>query len=285
MTTYTLMTPARNEEAFIEKTLQAVVAQTALPQRWIIVNDGSTDRTAEIVSQYAAAHPFIHLVTTSGDEQRNFGSKSKALHYAYSQLEGVDFNYIGNLDADISFDPHYYENILHKMAQNPNLGLAGGVRHDLINGKFKRIPCASNSVGGPIQLFRRDCYEEIGGYMVLPHGGIDAVAEMTARMCGWDVRSFPEYPVYHYRSTGRAKHSLWSVLFHAGIRDYTIGYNLLFECIRAVKRFRNRPYIIGPFIFLSGYLWAMLNRFERPISPKLISFLQQEQLGRLKLRL
>lgn len=282
MIKYALITPARNEEAFIEKTLDSVVHQTIRPVRWVIVNDGSTDRTGDIVTEYAAQHDFIQLITVSGDSQRNFGSKSKAIQHAYEQIQHLNFDYIGNLDADISFDPEYYPHILRKMEQNPKLGIAGGIRYDFINGEFKLLDCARNSVGGPIQLFRRDCFEKIGGYMVLPYGGIDAVAEISARMHGWEVRSFPEYRVYHYRATGTANRSIWSALFRAGIRDYTIGYHPLFELGRGLDRLTGKPYVLGSIVFLSGYTWAALKRVERPVSDQMVAYLHQEQLARLK---
>ena len=133
MIKYALITPARNEEKFIEKTIQSVIGQTIQPQHWIIVNDNSTDHTGEIAQKYADAHDFIQVIHTTGDAKRNFGSKVKAVTYAFEQLADVEFDYIGNLDADISFDPDYYENILRKLEENPKLGLAGGTRFDLVD--------------------------------------------------------------------------------------------------------------------------------------------------------
>ncbi|MCI0714047.1 MAG: glycosyltransferase family 2 protein [Chloroflexi bacterium] len=279
---YTLITPARNEADYIEKTLDSVVNQTLKPVRWIIVNDGSTDETGEIAGRYARKYDFIELININGDQQRNFGSKSKAVAFAYDQLAGVDFDYVGNLDADISFDPHYYENILRELEADPRLGIAGGIRYDYRNGAFELVDSARNSVGGPIQLFRRECWETIGGYMALPYGGIDAIAETSARMHGWKVHSFPQYRVYHHRATGTANRSVWSALFRAGIRDYTIGYHPLFEVARTVYRFKQRPYVLGSLVMLAGYFSALLRRFKRPVSPALISFLHREQLSRLK---
>lgn len=284
MIKYALITPARNEEEFIEKTIQSVVAQTITPQAWVIVNDGSTDSTADIVEKYKTDNPFIQLINIAGDSDRNFGSKAKAVEYAYEQLADKEFDYIGNLDADISFDPDYYENILNELEANPQLGLAGGIRYDWHekDGQFKLVRPSSNSVGGPIQLFRRDCWEAIGGYMALPYGGIDAVAEISTRMKGWEVRSFPQYQVYHHRETGTAKRSPSQARFRAGIRDYTIGYHPLFELTRAVKWLAKPPYIIGGIYMMAGYLYAMLKGIERPVSDELVNYLHDEQMGRLR---
>jgi biofilm PGA synthesis N-glycosyltransferase PgaC len=280
--TYALITPARNEQDYIGHTLQSVVQQTVLPQRWIIVNDRSTDHTASIVADYADRYSFIHLISVSGDQQRNFGSKSKAIAHAYEQLADVAFDFVGNLDADIGLDPCYYECILAQLEANPRLGIAGGIRYDLKHGKFELRDCARNSVGGPIQLFRRACYEEIGGYMPLSYGGIDAVAEISARMHGWEVRSFPEYRVYHYRATGTASQSSRRALYRAGLRDYTIGYHPLFEVARTFRRMKDKPYVIGAWITFAGYLSALVRRLDRPVSPELVAYLHSEQMQRLK---
>jgi cellulose synthase/poly-beta-1,6-N-acetylglucosamine synthase-like glycosyltransferase len=184
---YALMTAARNEQAFIEKVIRSVISQTILPVKWIIVNDGSKDRTQEIVTKYLKEHTFIELVTVSGDSTRNFGSKARALQYAYKKLSKIDFEYIGNLDADVAFDKDYYERLLEKFNAHSKLGIAGGKRYDRHNNKFKLVRNANNSVGGPFQFFARKCYEDIGGYMPMQHGGIDSVAEIKARKMGWKV--------------------------------------------------------------------------------------------------
>ena len=280
---YILITPARNEEDFIEQTIQSVVAQSITPKRWVIVNDGSTDHTGDIITSYADQYDFILPIHRSGDKDRNFGSKAKAVEFAYQQVSDLDFDYVGNLDADITFDPQYYENILTKMEANPQIGLAGGIRYDRVSDDdFIAVVPSSNSVGGPIQLFRRECWDQIGGYQVLPYGGIDAVAEISARMYNWEVRLLPEFHVYHHRRTGTANRSTFNAYYRAGIRDYTIGYHPFFEIFRAMSRIHNRPYILGSAFMLSGYMYAVLRRLERPVSPELIRYLQQEQLGRLK---
>jgi len=278
---YALITPARNEAEFIDKTLKSVILQTYRPQRWIIVDDNSTDNTADIVRSYLPGNDFIQLITKDGDKERNFASKSKAIAYAYEQLKDVDFDYIGNLDADIGLEPSYYESILKRMEAHSRLGLAGGIRYDYLNGKFVLRDCARNSVGGPIQLFRRACYEMIGGYMALPYGGIDAVAETSARMHGWDVRSFPEYRVYHYRATGTANHSKLQALYRAGRRDYSIGYHPVFELAHVLNRLGDKPYL-GSLVTMLGYLNAMLKGEARSVPPELVEYLQNEQMSRLK---
>lgn len=281
---YALVSAARNEAAFIEQTIQSVINQTVRPVRWIIVSDGSTDATDDIVMRYAERFDWINLLRNNGDKQRNFGSKAKAVMAGYAQLSQIQFDCIGNLDVDITFEPTYYEGILAKMAENPRLGLAGGIRYDLCNGAFKRVYAAQNSVGGPFQLFRADCFAQIGGYMNLSCGGIDAVAETSARMYGWEVRSFETFVVHHHRCTGTANRTRLEASFRAGQRDYLIGYHPLFElarCFRRISRFRSVRYYL---YLLAGYFWSAVQRKERPVSQQFVKFLQREQLARLGLR-
>jgi len=281
--TYVLITAARNEEVYIEKTIQSVISQTVLPQKWVIVSDGSTDRTDEIVKDYAKKNDFIELVQKPSDSDRNFGSKAKAIKLGYERLKELKYEYIGNLDADVSFDSLYYENILKKFWYNKKLGIAGGIRYDLCNGKFKKIISARNSVGGPFQLFRRECYETIGGYSPLKYGGIDAVAEIKARMYGWEVKSFPEDIVYHHRCTGTAKGSTINAAFRAGIRDYLIGYHPLFQTVRCLLyRTLHKPYLLYGIVWMSGYVWASFHRYKRPVSDDFVKYLRTEQLMRLQ---
>jgi biofilm PGA synthesis N-glycosyltransferase PgaC len=277
---YVLISPARNEESFISKTIDSVINQTIRPLRWIIIDDNSSDRTAEIVRDYAESYDFIQLISRDGTAERSFASKSKAVAYAYEALRPLDFDYVGNLDADIELLPDYYESILTKMEANPKLGLAGGIRYDYLNEKFVLRDCARNSVGGPIQLFRRECFERIGGYKALPYGGIDAVAETMARSYGWEVRSFPEIRVFHYRATGTAGRSIWNALFRAGLRDYSIGYHPLFELAHVAKNLFAKPYF-GSLLTMAGYLSALIKREKRAVPKDLMEFLHREQLGRL----
>jgi glycosyltransferase involved in cell wall biosynthesis len=279
---YVLITAARNEEAYIEKTLCSVIAQTILPKMWVIVSDGSTDRTDKIIKQYASMHSFILLLRRSADHERNFGSKAKALSLAYEHLASLTYDFVGNLDADVSFDHNYYEDILKKFDENERLGLAGGTRFDLYGGRFHKVHCARNSVGGPFQLFRRQCYEAIGGYRPLRWGGIDGVAEVMARMHGWKVESFPEIRIYHYRRTGSASDSIIRASFKVGVQNYSIGYHIIFQISRSVSRLFHSPLLIGSLSELTGYLWAALKRREREVPDDFVRYLRSEQITRLR---
>lgn len=282
MKPYVLFTAARNEEAHIEKTIRSVIAQTVLPAKWVIVSDGSTDRTDEIVKQYVPTYDFITLLHRTADRERNYGSKAKALKVAYEQFANVEYDFVGNLDADVSFGPTYYELALSKFDANERLGVVGGIRFDLVNGQFRKMRPARNSAGGPTQFFRRQCYEEIGGYLPLRFGGVDTVAETMARMHGWEVETFTELEVFHYRPTGTAGGGQLRAKFKGGILAYSVGYHPLFQLVRCVSRLKDHPPVIGSLSLLTGYCWAALTRCERQVPDDFVRYLRSEQLARLQ---
>ncbi len=281
---YVLVTPARNEEAYIEKTIQSVVSQTILPQKWVIVSDGSTDKTDQIVEEYESKYDFIEFVKAENTVKRNFGSKVNAFNGGFNKIGDIHYEFIGNLDADVSFESSYFENILNEFDKNAELGLAGGVICELISGKYITQSISLNSVAGAVQLFRRKCYEDIGGYVPLKVGGIDSAAEIMARMKGWAVRTFTEFSVLHHRRVGTVKSNFFKSRFQKGVINYSLGYHPLFQVVISIYRLIGKPYIVqGLFVFL-GYFWAMLRKYDRPVSDEFIKFLRYEQLKRIGLK-
>lgn len=282
---YILVTAARNEADHIGQTIQSVAAQTVLPERWLIVSDGSTDETDQIVSEAAQKHPFIELLRVEAGSDRNFGSKAAAINAGYEKLASLSHGFIGVLDADVSFEPDYYEQVMARFQDDPNLGIAGGILTDIVDGKpVRQMTDPEWSVSGPVQMFRRECFEAIGGYLVL-RGGIDAAAEVMARMNGWKVRAFQEIPALHHRQTGKENHSRLGIFFHRGLEDFKLGYHPLFFVGRAILRFREVPYMLGGLTMLCGYLWAGMTGAEKKVPGEFVRFLRKEQMDRLTGRL
>jgi glycosyltransferase involved in cell wall biosynthesis len=277
---YVLITPAHNEERFIAKTLESVAAQTLLPERWVIVNDGSTDNTANFAASYAQRFPWIQLIHRSPRPDRNFGAKVHAFNAGLAQVESLRFDVIGNLDADISFDPGYLEFLMKKFAIDATLGVAGTPflenGYDSARDSFE----GENHVAGGCQLFRRRCFQDVGGYLPNPGGGIDWIAVTTARMKGWKTRSFPEKRFHHYRSLGTAGKSNWAASFSYGEKDYYLGGSPLWQLCRVVYRATKQP--TDGLALLSGYCWGAIRRIERPVSSELIRFHRREQTNKLR---
>src|ERR1700690_1119179 len=203
---YVLITSAYNEEGHIGATIEAVLAQSIVPNKWVIVSDGSTDKTDTIIKQYAERYNFIEYIRREKTgASPGFASKVGALHKGYTALLGNSYQLIGILDADITFDRDYYERVISKLNEDARLGIAGGFIYERFKGVFMSRPLnTKTSVAGAIQLFRRECYETIGGHMVLPYGGEDWLCEIMARKNGWAVTAFPDIKEYHHE-TGDAK--------------------------------------------------------------------------------
>ena len=281
---YVLVTPAKNEEACIKGTIEAVLSQTILPRKWVIVSDGSTDRTDEFVALYAQKHHFIQLVKagrSSTGGQKNFGSKVKAFRAGYEELNDTPYDFLGNLDADVTFDPDYFERILEKFRINTRLGLAGGIIFELNEGKFVAQNMSLNSVAGAVQLFRREAYEAFGGYIPLNRGGIDAAAEIMTRMRGWQVQTFPEIRVLHHRRVSTGSSTILSTRFRQGITNYLLGYHPAFQIVSCLARAADQPYVVGGVATLLGYSWALIRRYKRAMPDDVIKYLRSEQMARI----
>ncbi len=280
---YVLITPAHNEEAFIERTLASMVAQTRLPERWVIVDDGSTDRTAQIVEGYASRYQWIELFRMPQRINRSFAGKVHAFNAGLERARSLEFDVIGNLDADLSFDPEYLEFLSGKFAEDPRLGVAGTPfteddGYDTARDSFE----GENHVAGGCQLFRRQCFEEVDGYIPNRAGGIDWIAVTTARMRGWKTRSFPEKRFHHYRTLGTAGKGPLRALFSYGKKDYYLGGSPIWQLFRAAYRMTKRPVLLGGLALLLGYVWAALRRVNRVVSSELMRFHRNEQMKKLR---
>jgi glycosyltransferase involved in cell wall biosynthesis len=278
---YVLITPARNEEDFIEMTIQSMIAQTRLPLKWIIVSDGSIDGTDDIVKKYLHVYPWMELVRTPERKERHFAGKVMAFNAGYEKVKNLNYDIIGNLDADLSFEKDYFEFLLSKFAENPKLGVAGTPFVE--DGKHYDFRFASTDhVSGACQLFRKACFAQIGGYIPIKGGGIDWVAVTTARMKGWTTRTFTDKVCNHHRKIGTGDSSQLMSQFKYGQKNYFLGGHPLWHLSRSIFQMKNKPYIIGGILLLWGYLWASIKRMERPVSPELMMFYRAEQIQRLK---
>lgn len=282
MAKFVIITPAHNEEALIVHTAEAMIAQTVRPLRWVIVNDASTDRTRELVERFAREHSFIEVVNLERAAGRHFGNKVRAFNAGLERVQGVDYEFVGNLDADMSLAPDYFQKLLAQFDANPKLGIGGGMVHTTINGQFVSQEVALDSVAGAVQLFRRKCFEQIGGYQPLPLGGIDAAAEIGARMNGWMTRTFPELPAREHRFTGSATASPLKSRLKEGKRLYSLGYSPLFFLVRCLYRFRERPFLLGSLVAYWGFVMSAMGRTPIAVTPEMVRFLRAEQHGKLK---
>ena len=281
---YVLVSPARNEAKFIGRTIDAVVSQTIRPLKWVIVSDGSTDGTDDLVRKRAADHAWIELVRMPERKERDFAGKVNAFNAAYARLKGLEYDIIGNLDADVSFEPDYIECLLSKFVENPRLGVAGT---NYIEDSWETAPkhdyrfASSEDVSGACQLFRRECFESIGGYKPSRAGGVDLIATLSARMQGWNTKTFPDKVLIHYRQQGTADSHKLLVELHNGRKDYMFGGHPLWEMFRAGYRLSRKPVVLGGCLLMMGYLCAMLSGTKKTVSPDIVKFRRREQMQRL----
>jgi cellulose synthase/poly-beta-1,6-N-acetylglucosamine synthase-like glycosyltransferase len=279
---YVLITAAKNEADFIESTIKSVVRQTLQPKKWIIVSDHSIDGTDDIVNKYSNEYSFISLLKFDGAQNRNFASKVHAISAAFDILKDLDFDFIGILDADITFDENYYKNITKKFDESAKLGIAGGGFYDVYDDKKIKISYSQYSVRGAVQLFRRKCFEEIGGIYPLRWGGEDSVACASARMHGWEVKTFEDLVVIHNRKTSSVGLNIFKILFDDGKRDYNRGIILSIHFLRSITVIFKYPMIIGSLIQMLGYLSLLLKREKLIFPEELQNFIRSEQKFRLK---
>jgi biofilm PGA synthesis N-glycosyltransferase PgaC len=278
---YVLITPARNEADFIELTIRSVIAQTLRPLKWVIVDDASTDRTPEIVKSYAAANPWIEVVQMSERRERSFAGKANAVNAGRERLGNLGYGVIGNLDADVSFEPDYFEFLMNRFAENGKLGVCGtAFREGNLSYNYEFV--GTDHVSGMCQMFRRECFDQIGGYPAIKSGGIDLIAVLSARAKGWETKTFVEKSFLHHRSQGGALHTGLRARWQMGRKDYLLGNHPVWEFFRTIYQMGHRPYVIGGALVLASYIWSGLCGTERSIPAELMVLRRGEQLDRLK---
>ncbi len=278
-----LITPARNEARHIEKTIRSMVAQAVRPDKWIIVNDGSTDETGQIIDKYAATHGWIERLDMPVHRDRSFAAKANSFNTACKVAGWLSYDIVGNIDADIAFEPDFLEFLLRKFVEDPRLGVAGTPfleegGYDSAVDSFE----GERHVSGQCQLFRRNCLQDVGGYVPNKAGGVDWIAVTTARMKGWTTRSFREKRFFHHRTLGTAERGPLAALYSYGQKDYYLGGSIVWELFRVTYRLVMPPRLVGGLVLGAGFLSAALIRTPRAVSKELMQFHRREQMTKLK---
>jgi glycosyltransferase involved in cell wall biosynthesis len=278
---YVLVTPARNEAQFIELTIQSVLAQTIRPLKWIIVSDGSTDDTDDIVKKYTAEHEWMELLRMPEREERHFAGKVYAFNAGLALVKDLPYEVIVSLDADISFEKDYISFLLDKLTADPMLGLVGTPFLETSSETYDYRLVSIEHVSGACQVFRRECFEAIGGYVPVKGGSIDNIAVITARMKGWKTRAFTDKVCMHHRPMGTAQFGPIRAKFKMGAKDYAIGNHPVWELFRTAYQMTRKPFVLRGLALGAGYLWASMRHADRPVSCELVDFHRREQMHRL----
>lgn len=287
---YVLMTAAYNEARFLPATIETVAAQSVLPALWIIVSDGSTDGTDDIVREAATRHGFIRFLRHADRRPSpvpmggTAWMKVTALEAGLAAFghEAPDTEFIGNLDGDVTFAPDFYATLMARMAEDPRLGLAGGYLYHSSEGREWPYITNPESVGGPIQFFRRAAWDEVGGY--IPWGQEDSIVQMALRMRGWKVRAFPDLRVGHHKTPKEKKKNPLRGCFHLGMMERAMRYHPVFEAAKCAGAAARRP-VFGSAAQLAGYTWAAMKGIPSQLPPDLVAFTQAEQMAKLRRQL
>lgn len=279
---YVLITPVRNEARTIATTIESVANQTVKPREWVIVSDASTDQTDAIVKSWAAKLPFIHYLRLENRPDRAFSSVVFAIEAGLEALRARDYGFIGILDGDIRFGPDYYTQVLDRYEQNSKLGLAGGLVLDVIDGKHVIQAQYLKDVAGAVQLFRRECFEALGGLIAIPEGGWDAITCISARMNGFETQTFEEIVVDHLKPRNSGMGGWLTRKWIMGSRDYALGYHPLFEFFKCCSRTMEYPPVIGSFTWWISFGYATIVGKKRLLPEAVKRQVRKEQLERLR---
>jgi biofilm PGA synthesis N-glycosyltransferase PgaC len=279
LTKYVIVSPVRDEEQYIAKTLDSIVQQTIKPTEWIIVDDGSRDRTGAIADSYAEEYPWISVMHRTDRGKRVPGSGvMEAFYSGYECLKSQDWNFIVKLDGDVGLDPTYFEKCFEHFIQDPTLGIGGGMMYKIKNGELELEDHPKFHVRGPIKLYSAACWSGIGGLIKAP--GWDTADELKANMLGWRTCSFPELKAIHFRPTGAAE-GYWKDGVKNGRADYITGYHPLFMAMKCAKRVFQPPYVIDAIAHAYGFLSGYSKRVPRIQDRALIRYVRNQQIRRM----
>lgn len=276
---YVIVTAARDEESHIEATIASVANQTVRPAKWIIVDDGSSDNTGRIAEQQAVRFPWISVVHRSNRGfRKSGGGVVEAFYEGYQALGCDDWDFIVKLDADLEFSPDYFEKCFEIFTADPQLGIGGGEIYHSLGGELKLEAGPKFHVRGATKIYRRGCWEAIGGLLAAP--GWDTIDEVKANMLGWKSYSFKGLRLLHFRYTGSAEGLVRGCVKH-GVACHVSGYHPAFVAASCVYRLTQKPYVVGSLAVWYGYVKAFVTQRPRVNDAALIRYLREQQLRRL----
>jgi biofilm PGA synthesis N-glycosyltransferase PgaC len=256
---YVIISPVKDEERYVEFTLESLTAQTLKPVLWVLVDDGSKDSTPEIINRYLSGHPFIRLVKNPRAGIRQPGSAViRAFNFGYDSIGETDYDFIVKLDCDLSFEPDYFEKLLWRFIDDKRLGIASGGYLEMDKaGVWKEVGMPSYHAAGACKVLRRKCFEEIGGFIVA--AGWDTVDEIRAMAGEWKTSHFTDLRIKHHKPEGSGIGAIRTSFMHGEIY-YLTGGSKLFFCIKVLHRLGARPYVLSALVLFRGYIKAMIKR-------------------------
>jgi poly-beta-1,6-N-acetyl-D-glucosamine synthase len=278
---YVVVTPVRDEESHIEKTILSMLAQTILPTEWIIVDDGSNDDTGVIIDRYAQQHSWIKAMHRQNRGFRKSGGGVVETFYeGYGALASLEWDFLSKLDGDLSFAPDYFEQCFKYFSKEPSLGIGGGDVYHKIGDSLILEKNPRFHVRGATKIYRKACWDAVGGLIQAP--GWDTLDEVKANMLGWITYSFSDLKLIHHKYTGSAD-GTWGGWVKNGRANYISGYHPLFMIVKCIKRAFQQPYLISSLGLFYGFITGYLK--DKQVSDQaLIRYLRNQQMNRLLLK-
>lgn len=276
---YVIVTPVRNEALYLEEHIASVADQTIMPVEWVIVNDGSTDSTASIISQWANRHAWIQARHRSDRGFRKAGAGViEAFYEGYRALHTHDWQYLVKLDGDLVLSPDYFEKCIGEFMKDTRLGIGGGIVCDCRNISDVSEHGPSFHVRGAVKMYSYECWNAIGGLITSP--GWDTVDELKANFLGWRTKSFRELKVLHQRPTGAAD-GIWKNAVKNGLANYVTAYQPVFMILKCLKRVVKRPYGLEAIGLFYGFVSGYVKRIPQVDDRALIQYIRRQQLRHL----
>ncbi len=276
---YVVITPVRDEGAFLPATIESMINQTVVPTEWILVNDGSKDNSGKIIDEYARRYPWIRGVHRKDRGfRKSGGGVVDAFNDGYRALTCEDWDFIAKFDADLTFAPDYFEKCFIEFERDPKLGVGGGVICYVVDGNEQVEGAPAFHVRGATKIYRKACWEGIGGFWPAP--GWDTMDEVKANRLGWSSRSFPDLHLIHHRGTGSAD-GLWPTLVKYGRANYVCGYHPVFMFSKCVRRLFQRPFVLGSIGLMYGFVSGYVKNIPQVDDRDTILYLRRQQWNRL----
>jgi poly-beta-1,6-N-acetyl-D-glucosamine synthase len=281
-----IISPVRNEAAYLQRTIDSVAAQTVRPAAWLIVDDGSTDDTPKVAEAAAAKHPWIRLYRRPDRGIRKVGpGVVEAFNEGLALFDLGEYDYVCKLDGDLEFGPTYFQRLFEQLETDPRLGTCSGKAWIRLNsGRLVPERSGDEFSAGQAKLYRVSCFRQIGGFVrEVMWDGIDC---HRCRMLGWGARSLrdPELRFIHLRPMGSSFKNIYHGRLRWGYGQYFMGTHPLYALAIAAYRALERPWIAGGLLILGGYLGGWLKRKPRYDDPAFRRHLHQWQLARLHVR-
>jgi len=276
--TYLLISPGRNEAAYMRNTLDSVIAQSIRPQRWVIVDDGSTDETPAILAAYAARHDWIQVVTRADRGIRAVGpGVIEAFYAGYETIEPTDYEYICKLDLDLILPPTYFEQLMARMEADPRIATCSGKSYIHLDGELVSERHGDETSLGMTKFYRVSRFKELGGFVrEVMWDGIDC---HRCRLLGWEACSWdvPELRFVHLRPMGSSQVGMLTGRMRHGFGQYFMGTSPLYMFASTVNRLNDKPYVIGAAAMWWGYVWSALRGKPRYEDQEFRRFLRRWQ--------